>query len=55
MNGNEKNYLELIFFGVCTLFVLLGGVATVAARNPIRGAMGLLSTIVGIAGTYLML
>jgi len=52
---NEKNYLELIFFGVCTLFILLGGVATVAARNPIRGAMGLLATIVGIAGTYLML
>jgi NADH-quinone oxidoreductase subunit J len=52
---NDKNYLELIFFGVCTLFTLLGGVATVAARNPIRGAMGLLSTIVGIAGMYLLL
>ena len=46
---------DLIFFGVCTLLVLLGGVTTVAAKNPIRGAMGLLSTIVGIAGMYLQL
>ncbi|MFT3769986.1 MAG: NADH-quinone oxidoreductase subunit J [Minicystis sp.] len=47
--------LDLVFFGVCTLFALLGGVATVAARNPIRGAMGLLSTIIGVAGMYLLL
>jgi NADH-quinone oxidoreductase subunit J len=46
---------ELGFFGLCALLVLLGGVVTVGARNPIRGAMGLLSTIVGIAGLYLML
>lgn len=46
---------ELGFFGLASLLVLLGGVFTVAARNPIRGAMGLLSTIVGIAGLYLML
>lgn len=49
------NMLELSFFGVCTLLALVGGVATVAAKNPIRGAMGLLSTIVGIAGMYLQL
>jgi NADH-quinone oxidoreductase subunit J len=47
--------LELIYFGLCTILVLAGGVGTVAARNPIRGAMGLLATIVGIAGLYLML
>lgn len=46
---------ELGFFGLASLLVLLGGVFTVAARNPIRGAMGLLSAIVGIAGLYLML
>ncbi len=46
---------ELGFFGLCALIVLIGGVFTVAARNPIRGAMGLLGTIVGIAGLYLML
>jgi NADH-quinone oxidoreductase subunit J len=49
------NMLELFFFGLCTLFVLVGGVCTVWARNPIRGAMGLLATIVGIAGMYLQL
>ncbi len=49
------NQLEFAFFGLTTLLVLVGGVVTVAAKNPIRGAMGLLSTIVGIAGMYLML
>src|SRR5262249_49870670 len=47
--------LDFAFFGLCTLLTLLGGVVTVAARNPIRGAMGLLATIVGIAGMYLLL
>lgn len=46
---------EVAFFAVCTLLVLLGGVATVAAKNPIRGAMGLLTSILGIAGMYLLL
>jgi len=47
--------IEVAFFAVCTLLVLLGGVFTVAARNPIRGAMGLLTAILGIAGMYLLL
>jgi len=47
--------LEMAFFAISTLFVLLGGVVAVAAKNPIRGAMGLLVTILGIAGMYLML
>lgn len=46
---------EFIFFCLCALLCLLGGVATVAAKNPIRGAMGLLTTIIGIAGMYLLL
>jgi len=46
---------EFAFFCICALFCLLGGVATVGAKNPIRGAMGLLCTIVGIAGMYLLL
>ncbi|WP_437642055.1 NADH-quinone oxidoreductase subunit J family protein [Sorangium sp. So ce854] len=46
---------EFAYFGLASLLVLLGGVATVAARNPIRGAMGLLMSIFGIAGLYLML
>ncbi|EYF02795.1 NADH-quinone oxidoreductase subunit J family protein [Chondromyces apiculatus] len=46
---------ELAFFFLASLLVVLGGFFTVASRNPIRGAMGLLSAIVGIAGLYLML
>jgi NADH-quinone oxidoreductase subunit J len=49
------NLVELIFFGVAAVFLLVGGVITVGARNPIRGAMGLLTTIVGTAGMYLLL
>lgn len=51
----ELANIEVVFFAICTLFVLLGGVVAVAAKNPIRGAMGLLVTILGIAGMYLML
>jgi NADH-quinone oxidoreductase subunit J len=47
--------VEFLFFGVCSLLVLLGGIITVAAKNPIRGAMGLLGSILGIAGMYLQL
>lgn len=47
--------VEKIFFAVCTLLVLIGGVFTIAAKNPIRGAMGLLASILGIAGMYLLL
>src|SRR6185369_762612 len=47
--------LELGFFSLAALLVFLGGVITVGARNPIRGAMGLLTTILGIAGMYLLL
>jgi NADH-quinone oxidoreductase subunit J len=47
--------LEFAFFGLAALLVLVGGVATVAARNPIRSAMGLLTSIVGVAAMYLLL
>jgi len=49
------NKLELAFFGLCSLIAFLGAIITVGAKNPIRSAMGLLGTIVGIAGLYLML
>jgi len=49
------NKVELAFFGLCSIIAFLGAVVTVGAKNPIRGAMGLLGTIVGIAGLYLML
>jgi NADH-quinone oxidoreductase subunit J len=47
--------LEYAFFALASLLVIAGGLVTVAARNPIRGAMGLLGTIIGIAGMYLLL
>lgn len=49
------NALDYGFFALCTVLVIAGGIITVGARNPIRGALGLLATIVGIAGMYLML
>lgn len=42
-------------FWVCSLGALLGAIATIAARNPIRNAMGLLLTISSMAGLYLTL
>lgn len=44
-----------VFFLLCALACVVGAVATVIARNPVRGAMGLLLTIVGIAGLFLKL
>jgi NADH-quinone oxidoreductase subunit J len=52
---NDIAGLDYAFFGLASVLVLAGGVITVAAKNPIRGAMGLLTTIVGIAGMYLLL
>ena len=43
------------FFALMALLSLLGAVITVASRNPIRSAVGLLATIVGIAGLFLKL
>lgn len=44
-----------VFFAVCSLIALLGAIGTVAARSPIRCAVALLATIVGIAGLFLKL
>lgn len=44
-----------LFFMVCTVACVVGALATVIASNPIRGAMGLLLTILGIAGMVLQL
>lgn len=43
------------FFVVCALLCLVGAGVTVIATNPIRGAIGLLTTILGIAGLFLKL
>ena len=44
-----------ILFALCAVACLTGALVTVAAQNPIRGAMGLLTTIFGIAGLFLKL
>jgi NADH-quinone oxidoreductase subunit J len=44
-----------VFFALCSIASLVGALSTVLAKNPIRGAMGLLLTIVGIAGLFLKL
>lgn len=44
-----------IFFAVCSVVCVVGALSVVLARNPIRGAVGLLATIVGIAGLFLRL
>jgi len=44
-----------VFFVVCGLVALVGALMTIIARNPIRCAVGLLATILGIAGLFLKL
>lgn len=44
-----------IFFALMAGISLLGAIGTVASRNPIRSAVGLLATIIGIAGLFLEL
>lgn len=44
-----------LYFATCSVVCLVGALATVLARNPIRGAVGLLATILGIAGLFLKL
>lgn len=44
-----------IFFLVCGVASLAGAVGTVSAKSPVRAAVGLLITIVGIAGLFLEL
>jgi NADH-quinone oxidoreductase subunit J len=44
-----------IFFVFCTLVALVGALGTVLSKNPIKSAMGLLATILGIAGLFLKL
>lgn len=49
------NGVGTAFFILMSLLALFGAVATVAGQNPIRCAVGLLTTIVGIAGLFLKL
>jgi NADH-quinone oxidoreductase subunit J len=45
----------ILLFAVCSVLCVFGALVTILAKNPIRGAMGLLGTIIGIAGLFLRL
>lgn len=45
----------LVFFYVCALVAIGGALATVIAKNPIRSAMGLMATILAVAGIFMAL
>ena len=45
--------LAQVFFFLCAGGTLLGAIAAVASKNPIRGALGLMVMILGIAALYL--
>jgi len=47
--------IEIAFYLLCAVLTLGGGLFTIGSRRPIRSAMGLLATILGVAGCYLML
>lgn len=47
--------LGYVYFGIAAALALFGAIAAVSSPNPIRGAMGLLVMILGIAGLYLAL
>src|SRR3954470_6634998 len=44
-----------VFFVVASVVALCGALMTIASRSPIRSAVGLLITIVGIAALFLQL
>ncbi|MBI4951590.1 MAG: NADH-quinone oxidoreductase subunit J [Myxococcales bacterium] len=46
---------EIALFALCAAISIAGALVTVGARRPIRSALGLLATILGVAGCYLLL
>jgi NADH:ubiquinone oxidoreductase subunit 6 (chain J) len=46
---------EAVFFWILTLVVLFAAVFTVSARNPVHCALFLISTLIGMAGLFLLL
>jgi NADH-quinone oxidoreductase subunit J len=54
MNPTELA-LGQAYFWICAALAIGGAISTVVAKNPIRGAMGLLLMILSIAGIYLAL
>ncbi len=46
---------SMIYFYVCAAVAIGGALVTISAKNPIRGAMGLMTTILSVAGIFLAL
>jgi len=44
-----------IAFGVYTLIILCGGIMAVAAKSLVRAMVGLIATLLGVAGMYMLL
>jgi NADH-quinone oxidoreductase subunit J len=49
------NGIGMAYFYACAALAVAGALATIASRNPIRSAMGLLLMILSIAGLFLAL
>jgi NADH-quinone oxidoreductase subunit J len=49
------NALGSVYFYMCAVLALAGALGVVVAKNPIRGAMGLLVLILSVAGLFLAL
>ncbi len=47
--------VSLIYFYICAVAAIVGAIVTVAAKNPIRGAMGLMTTVLSVAGIFIAL
>ena len=47
--------LGYAYFFTCATIAVLGALFTVTAKNPIRGAMGLMSMVICLAGLFLAL
>jgi NADH-quinone oxidoreductase subunit J len=48
-------WLALIYFYGCAALAIAGALGVIVAKNPIRGAMGLLLLILSVAGLFLSL
>jgi len=53
--NNTEQILGQVYFWCCAALAVAGAVGAVSAKNPIRGAMGLLLMILSIAGLFLAL
>src|ERR1700686_5068752 len=49
------NWVGQSYFYICAALAIAGALLTITNPNPIRGAMGLMTTILAIAGLFLAL